>query len=362
MNRLRVALLAGGRGVRMEKLGHKRPKPLIPYGGMCHLIDFSISNVYQSGIDEILLLSQYKDKQLVRYLMETWAFSDTFRVHFGPFNDVYHENIDSVFKRVKRAEEFGTADALIKNNAYIFSEEFTDVMVLHSDHVYNFHYQKMLDYHRKENAALTIGYKEIDREDVKLFGMVEVDRNENLLSFVEKPTHPKCNTVFTAVCIFNSKKLIDYLDRLQKTNWNYDVSKDIIPAMLQGREVIKCFYFQDHWEDIGTVKRYYQSNMNLLKEDATFCYDDLPLTLYTEIKRHFIKEKEKIKNTVVAENARCEGTITNSIIYPYVFISKDSYIRDSIILPGARIEGKSYIENAIIIEDEMLKDKQVTII
>lgn len=354
MNNVRMVLLAGGRGIRMGELGRERPKPLIPYGGMCHLIDFSINNAISSKSQEVLLLAQFEEEKLIRYLLETWCGRD-FRIHFGFYDDVHLSKVNDVFARVRRPREFGTADALIKNAEFIFTDSYTEVMVLHGDHVYNFDYRAMVAYHRQTGAALTIGYQDIDRQYVSLFGMVKLDDADNLVAFVEKPAKPDCSTIFTAVCIFNAEKLLYYLKLLEDTAWQYDISHDLIPLMLRNGESIKGYPFTEYWEDIGTVARYHRSNLNLLGAHPALGFSTMPLTLYPEVSRRFIKSEGFIRDTLVAEDACCEGRIERSLVYPGAYIAKEAIVRNSIILPGARVLGDSFVSDAIILEDMVIE-------
>ncbi|KND54520.1 Glucose-1-phosphate adenylyltransferase [Candidatus Paraburkholderia kirkii] len=353
MQKIKTVLLAGGLGKRMEHLGHNRPKPMVPFGGVCHLIDFSLNNAYRSGLPEVLLLSHYSERKLIRYLLETWWDLPGFSLHFGPYQGITLENIDATFATVTRAQENGTADALIKNTRYIFTPGITDVMVLHADHVYNFDYGAMIDAHRRSGAGLTIGFQKIELEYVKLFGMVELDKDFNLLSFVEKPATPTSDTIFSAVCIFRADILKRYLSDLSKTNWQRDISKDVIPAMLNRGETIKGFPFSDYWEDVGTVERYFRAHMALLSDMPTLGLDDMPKTLLPAIKRRYVKSHGNVINSIVCDDCDTPAPIENSIIYPQVEISPLATIRNSVILPGAKVLSRAVIDNRILLEHDV---------
>lgn len=345
MRNCRVALLAGGMGVRMQRLGHQRSKPLIPFGGSCHLIDFSLDNARRSGAAEVLLMAQHNEQQLVRYLLDSWCAQPGFGIHFGPYHGVRRDDIAERFARIARPQENGTADALIANAPYLFEQGCQDVLVLHADHVYRFDYQAMLDYHRHSGAALTIGYQAIEMEYVKLFGMVEFDADQNLLSFVEKPAAPTVNTVFSAVCIFDAGVLQHYLARLAGTDWQHDVSRDVIPAMLAGGEIIKGYAFPDYWEDIGTVQRYYQANMRLLGPAPTMAPATLPATLAAAPPRYHADQ-----DSLIAVGVQTGAAVTHSLIYPGAQIADSATVRNSIVLPGAVVPPGMVLDHAILLE------------
>lgn len=349
MHRTRVALLAGGMGQRMKRLGHNRLKPLIPFGGTCHLIDFSIHNAFRSGAPEVLLMAQHNEHMLVRYLLDTWCDKPGFGIHFGLYQGVGRDNIEQTFASKVRPQEHGTADALICNAPYIGGRGCQEVMVLHADHVYQYDYQPMVDYHRASGAALTIGYQKIELEYVKLFGMVEFDGAGNLRQFVEKPANPTSDTVFTAVCIFDADILQRYLDDLAGTDWQHDVSRDVIPAMLAGGEVIKGFAFPDYWEDIGTVERYFRANLNLLGPQPTMDLARMPLTIAPQLARRLVEREGSIVNSIVAADLDTGAAIEGAIIYPGAQVAHDAVVKNSIVLPGAVVTPGMRLEHAILL-------------
>ena len=164
MNNVRAVLLAGGRGLRMGKLSSAFGlKPLVPFGGVCRLVDFSLDNARLSGLPEVLLLSQHNEVQLIRYMLAIWNSWPGFRVHLGPYDGCTLEDCETVVTAVRRPEEKGTADALIKNGAYLFGSCYSELLVLHADHVYRYDYGGMIQFHRESAAALTIGYQRIER-------------------------------------------------------------------------------------------------------------------------------------------------------------------------------------------------------
>lgn len=353
MNATRTVLLAGGLGKRMRHLGHRRLKPLVPFGGVCHLIDFSLENAYRSGIPEVLLLSHYSELQLMRYLLATWSGKPGFRVHLGPYDGMTLSDLDASYASVTRPAENGTADALIKNARHVFGTGCSDIMVLHADHVYRFDYRPMIACHRESGAALTMGFQEIAPEFVHLFGMVEFDAQRRLRSFVEKPRHPVSNTIFSAVCIFRADVLQHYLARLSGTDWQHDISRDVIPAMLRGGEIIKGFPFTDYWEDIGTVERYHHAQLALLGASPTLRLQDMPVTLLPEYARRHVVEERNIADAIISEDCDTDARIETSIVYPRVEIAPNAIVRNSVLLTGAKVCSGAVLENTILLEDQV---------
>jgi valienol-1-phosphate guanylyltransferase len=353
MDHLRAVLLAGGRGVRMGRLGHGRLKPLVPFGGQCHLIDFSLENCRASGLGEVLLMSQHNEAPLLHYLLERWH-GQGLRIHFGPYQGVTRETCEHMLATVHRPVEAGTADALRFNAPYIFGPGVREVLVLHADHVYRFDYRPMLAAHRERKAALTLGYQCIAREAVPLFGMVELGGDGRLVRFVEKPAEPTADTVFTAVAIFSAEPLRRYLETLSRGPWQADISRDVIPAMLQAGERIFGYRFEAYWEDIGTVARYLDVHRRLVSERPPLSPGQLPHTLKPGVARRWVRQERGLRHTLTGGDVRCEGQAERSVLFPGVVIGPRAVVRDSVVLPGARIDGDSLVEGSLVLDGEHL--------
>lgn len=342
MNKLLGLLLAGGKGERLKHLTQTMPKPLVPYAGTCRMIDYSLNNCVASGLDEILLLSRHEERKIHDYLLSSWC--SRINLHFGCYQALHHQPPEKVYAGIKRKEEKGTADALIQNRQFIDRDEFDDLLILHSDHIYNFDYRQMYAQHRQNKAALTIGYQQIPRKYVHLFGMVSFDKDQNLTSFVEKPQDPSSDTIFTAVCIFNKRKMFEYLDELQNTNWQFDISHDLIPAMLENDEKIKCFPFKGYWEDIGTTERYYQGHLRLIHKDHTLAS---PQTI-AGCETLEIFNSANFKQVIMPEALQhTDFTARNSLIYPGVKIDAGCHIENSVLLPNFKAFAHMNLHNAL---------------
>ncbi|ADO70933.1 sugar phosphate nucleotidyltransferase [Stigmatella aurantiaca] len=355
MEHVRAVLLAGGRGVRMGRLGQGRLKPLVPFGGQCHLIDFSLLNCRASGIEEVLLLSQHNEAQLIHYLLAHWH-GQGLKIHFGPYQGITPETCEHVLATVHRPAEAGTGDALRLNAPYLFGNGVRDVLVLHADHVYRFDYRPMLALHRERRAVLTLGYQRIAREAVSLFGMVELGAEDRLLRFVEKPEQPTADTVFTAVAIFSAEPLQQYLETLSRGPWQADISRDVIPAMIQAGERIFGYRFEAYWEDIGTSARYLEAHRRLVSDRPTLSLAQLPHTLQSTSARHWVRHAGGLRHTLTGDDVRCEGRAERSVLFPGVVIGPRAAVRDSVVLPGAHILGDSQVEGSIVLDGEHLRD------
>ncbi|MFF4382590.1 sugar phosphate nucleotidyltransferase [Kitasatospora sp. NPDC001547] len=351
---VRAVLLAGGEGRRMGRLGQGRLKPLVPFGGACRLIDFSLANAAASGLGEVLLLSQYEEKQLMDDLYRTW-WRPGFRVHFGPYDEVYREGGAGEPVRPAGPPERGTADALIRKARYVFRPGTSEVLVLHADHVYRFDYRPLIARHRRSGAALTMAYQRIERRFVHLFGMVEFDATGQLTAFVEKPAEPTGDLVFAAFCVFDAAVLHRYLEQLDGTGWQHDISRDVIPAMLAGGERILGYEVPGHWEDIGTPDRYHLAHLAMVGRNPALTLDRLPHTVRPATARRLVADAPGIERSVVPADLVNHGRIERSVAFPGVRIGAGAVVRRSVLLPGASVDAGAEIDSAIVLEDGVVQ-------
>jgi glucose-1-phosphate adenylyltransferase len=349
-------LLAGGEGRRMGRLGQGRCKPLIPFGGSCRLVDFSLANAADSGLDSVLLLSQHQERRLMDELRRTW-WTPRFRVHFGPYDRHYVDGVPAELPSPEGPPERGTADALIRKAPYIFEPQVRAVLVQHGDHVYRFDYSDMIRAHLASGAALTLAYQRIDRAYVHLFGMIELDGDRRLVDFVEKPEVVTSELVFAAFCLFDARVLHDYLERLDGTDWQHDISRDIIPAMLRAGEDIRGHPVSGFWADIGTVDRYHMAHLQMVDPRAPSrpVLHTMPRTIAPGVGRDFVAEGPGVVASVVPDDLRNDGLIAHSVVFPGVRVEAGAEVRRSVLLPGARVRAEAALDGVIVGEDGVVQ-------
>jgi glucose-1-phosphate adenylyltransferase len=353
---VRAVLLAGGEGRRMGPLGAGRLKPLVPYGGACRLIDFSLANARASGLGEVLLLSQYEERRLMDDLHRVWNRGPGFRVHFGPYDDAYRAAGDTLPRTLPertRPAERGTADALIRKAEYVFGGGHGQVLVLHADHVYRFDYGPLIAEHRASGAALTVAYQRIERRWVHLFGMVRFDAGGRLTEFVEKPAEPTSDLVFAAFCVFDAAVLRRYLEKLDGTDWQHDISRDVIPAMLAAGEHIRGHEVPGHWEDIGTVERYHRAHLALAAAGprAGLPVERMPLTVRPDVGRGWVAESAGVVASLVPADLVNGGRVEHSVLFPGVTVGAGARVRRSVLLPGATVPPGHDVDSAVVLEN-----------
>ncbi|MGW4430449.1 sugar phosphate nucleotidyltransferase [Streptomyces tendae] len=353
---VRAVLLAGGEGRRMGPLGEGRLKPLVPYGGACRLIDFSLANARDSGLGEVLLLSQYEERRLMDDLYRVWNRDPGFRVHFGPYDDAYRAAGAGLPRELPARTwpaERGTADALIRKAGHVFGGDRDQVLVLHADHVYRFDYRPLIAEHRASGAALTVAYQRIERRWVHLFGMVRFDRAGRLTEFVEKPAEPTSDLVFAAFCVFDAAVLHRYLEKLDGTDWQHDISRDVIPAMLAGGEDIRGHEVAGHWEDIGTVERYHRAHLMLAAGGprAGLPVERMPRTVRPGVDRGWVADSPGVVASLVPADLVNDGRVEHSVLFPGVTVGAGARVRRSVLLPGATVGPGQHIDSAVVLEN-----------
>ncbi|MEI3253732.1 MAG: sugar phosphate nucleotidyltransferase [Candidatus Gastranaerophilaceae bacterium] len=278
-----VMILAGGEGKRLYPLTRDRAKPAVPFGGRYRIIDFVINNFINSGFYKLKILTQYKSDSLNKHIVRTW-----------PLSPIINQYVDLIPAQMRIDGHWykGTADAVFQNIHHILAEEEAKyIAVFGGDHIYKMNVEQMLDFHKQNNADLTISAIPIPIEEAGEYGIMEVDDNWHLTNFIEKPkTTPKHLPGDPTKCLafmgnyfFNRNKLIKELRidaDIQVSN--HDFGKNVIPKMLEQGDRIFVYDFaqntfpgmeeseRGYWRDVGTMDAYWQANMDLLAYDPEF--------------------------------------------------------------------------------------------
>ncbi|MBC3841372.1 NTP transferase domain-containing protein [Streptacidiphilus sp. 4-A2] len=351
---VRGALLAGGLGARMGPLTAGTCKPLVPYAASCRLIDFSLANAVRSGLPEVVLLSLHRETELVRHLLTHWDRSPGTRLHFGP-----HERLlrggrgpDRRGTLPERPAERGTADALLASAEHLFAPGADDLLVQHADHVYLFDYRPMAAAHRASGAHCTIGVQRVERRYVKLFGMVEVDRELRVRALVEKPREPTSDLVFTAFCLFRIDALRQVLGELAargEDGWQHDISRDVLPEMIAQGRPVRAYPVGGYWADIGTVERYHAEQLKLLERPHPIPPEALPRSLPGAPPR-FVPERASLLGVDLPAGARVE----RSVLHPGCRIEPGARVQRTVVLPGATVARGVTARDTVVLAGEHL--------
>jgi len=344
-------LLAGGQGSRLGILTNHVAKPAVPFGGKYRIIDFTISNCVNSGIDTIGVLTQYRPLELNAYIGNGQPW-DLDRL-FGGIT------ILPPYMKANAGEWYkGTANAIFQNIEYIEMSHPTYVLILSGDHIYKMNYQLMLEYHIQKNADCTIAVLNVPLEEASRFGVMNTDEALKIYEFEEKPPQPKSTLASMGVYIFNWEKLKAYLvaDEADKKSEN-DFGKNILPNMLQAGENMYAYEYKGYWKDVGTVESLWEANMDLLNPDVPIELNDPPWKIYSRngiLPPQYIGSHAKLKNVTISEGCSIDGEIENSIIFPDVTIKEGAVVKNSILMPGVTVGSGSIVEYTIIAADTVI--------
>lgn len=347
MRKVIALILAGGHGKRLGVLTEKIAKPAVPFGGKYRLIDFTLSNCVNSGIYNIGVLTQYRPHILNNHIGigKPW---DLDRKKGGvTILPPFLGGMGGWYK--------GTADAVFQNMEFVdrFNPDF--VVILSGDHVYAMDYNDMVDFHISNGAEATIACIEVPITETSRFGIIVSDPSSKIIEFQEKPSKPKSNLASLGIYVFNWKFLKEYLERdgKDKTS-NHDFGHDVIPKMLKDGRNLYSYRFSGYWRDVGTIKSYWESNIELTKPVPPLNLYDANWRFYTqteEMSPAYCDPNAVVISSIISEGCEISGGVENSVIFQGVKVGNGCVIRNSIVMTNSVIEDNSTIENAIIAEN-----------
>ncbi len=339
-------LLAGGQGSRLGVLTSKVAKPAVAFGGKYRIIDFPLSNCINSGVDTVGVLTQYQPLRL--------------NAHIGigiPWD--LDRNIGGVtvlppYEKSGNSEWYtGTANAIYQNLDYIDSYNPEYVLILSGDHIYKMDYEVMLDYHKANNADVTIAAMPVPYEEASRFGIVLTDDDNRITEFEEKPEHPRGNLASMGIYIFTWSVLREALITMSDQS-NCDFGKHIIPYVHQNEKRLFAYEFNGYWKDVGTLSSYWEANMELINLIPVFNLYEEFWRIYTKsdtLPPQYISDYSKVERSIISEGTDVYGEVYNSVIGAGVTIEEGAVVRDSIIMKGTRIGKGTKITRSIIAED-----------
>ena len=347
-------LLAGGQGSRLHALTSHVAKPAVPFGGKYRIIDFPLSNCVNSGIDTVGVLTQYRPLELNSYIGngQPWDLDRSDGgVHILP--PYMREGEKGTWYK-------GTANAIYQNMSFIELYDPDYVLILSGDHVYKMDYSKMLRRHKETGADCTISVLEVTMEEATRFGIMNVDGDDTIYEFEEKPKHPKSNLASMGIYIFTWAKLRNYLmaDEADEKSSN-DFGKNIIPAMLRAGEKLVAYRFSGYWKDVGTIDSLWDANMDMLSTTAgsgVDLYDqEWPIYARTPTKPpHFTGPNAQVDHSMITGGCEVYGRVEDSILFHSVTVEEGAVVRYSILMPGTVVKAGAVIEYAIVAENAVI--------
>ena len=346
-------LLAGGQGSRLGKLTTNIAKPAVSFGGKYRIIDFGLSNCVNSGIDTVGVLVQYKPLVLNRYVGtgESWDMA----VADGGVN------ILPPFAGETGGEWYeGTADAIYHNIDFIDMYSPEHVLILSGDHIYKMDYNLMLMEHEENKADLTVSVIEVPWEEASRFGIMTADEEGRITKFSEKPKKPDSNLASMGIYIFKWKALRKaLLEDHENDKSSHDFGNDVIPKMLAENKKLFVYRFKGYWRDVGTVKSYYDSQMDLMDDMENinvFTKDQKVFSNSNYYPPQFIGPKASVSGSLICNGCTVYGSVKHSILGSGAVIGEGTVVEDSIVLPNAIIGRNCKIKNAIVNEGVIMED------
>ncbi|WP_286058116.1 glucose-1-phosphate adenylyltransferase [Bacillus mojavensis] len=349
-------LLAGGKGSRLSGLTKNMAKPAVSFGGKYRIIDFTLSNCSNSGIDTVGILTQYQPLELNSYIGIGSAW-DLDR-HNGGVTVLPPYAESSEVKWYK-----GTASAIYENLNYLNQYDPEYVLILSGDHIYKMDYGKMLDFHIEKKADVTISVIEVGWEEASRFGIMKANEDGVITHFDEKPKFPKSNLASMGIYIFNWPLLKQYLEIDDRNPYSsHDFGKDIIPLLLEEKKKLFAYPFKGYWKDVGTVQSLWEANMDLLKDQSELGLFERNWKIYSVNPNQppqFISPEAQVHDSLVNEGCVVYGNVSHSVLFQGVTVGKHATVKRSVIMPDVTIGEHVVIENAIVPKGLVLPDGAV---
>ena len=338
-------LLAGGQGSRLYALTTKTAKPAVSFGGKYRIIDFTLSNCINSGIDTVGVLTQYQPLVLNEYIGNGQPW-DLDRIWGGV-------KILPPYQGQKSADWYkGTANAIYQNLEFINRYDTEYVLILSGDHIYKMDYAKMLEYHKAKGADCTIAVIDVPIEEASRFGIMSANEDGSIYKFTEKPKNPDSTNASMGIYIFTREKLQKYLvEDEADPNSSNDFGKNIIPNMLAAGEKMFAYSFEGYWKDVGTINSLWEANMDLLGADPVLDLNDPNFKIYSRNQSNgpqFIGENAKIVNSYVTDGCEIYGTVKNCVIGSGVKIMPGAYVKDCVLMGDTVIGSGATVSYAIL--------------
>ena len=338
-------LLAGGQGSRLGVLTADVAKPAVAFGGKYRIIDFPLSNCINSGVDTVGVLTQYQPLRLNTHI--------GIGIPWDLDRNVGGVSILPPYEKSTSSEWYtGTANAIYQNLRYMEQYNPDYVLILGGDHIYKMDYEVMLDFHKANNADVTLATIPVPLEEASRFGVVITDENKKIQEFEEKPEHPRSNLASMGIYIFSWPVLREALLKL-KDQPACDFGKHIIPYCHEQRKRIFAYEYNGYWKDVGTLGSYWESNMELIDLIPVFNLYEEFWKIYTKSDRippQYIAKDAIVDKAIIGEGCEIYGEVHNSVIGCGVTIEAGAVVRDSIIMSSTTIGAGTTVDKSIIAE------------
>ena len=346
--KVRAVILAGGEGTRLKVLTRKRAKPAIPFAGKYRIIDFTLSNCVNSGIYDVLVLTQYRPHSLNEHLANGRAW-DLDRSFSGGL-----QLLQPFQGRAESDWYAGTADAVYQNLNFIKQRDAELILILSGDHVYQMNYDALITFHQEHGADATVCTINVSLEEGSRFGIISTDEQYRITGFVEKPAKPKGTLASMGVYLFRIAALEELLRAdAKRGNTSHDFGKDILPRMIEDNLQVFAYPFSGYWVDVGTIDAYWETHMDLVKSPPALDLTDRTWIVHTRSEERppvRIEAGAQCIDSLITDGSIIAGgaTVERSVLSPGVYVGPNAVVRESIILTDSYIEAGAVVERAVI--------------
>jgi glucose-1-phosphate adenylyltransferase len=349
--RVVAMIMAGGEGTRLSVLSEERAKPSVPFAGKFRIIDFTLSNCINSGIFDVAVLTQYRPHSLNQHIGigKPW---DLDRNRGGVvLRQPYLARNETGWYR-------GTSDAVYQNLEFADERRADVVLVLSGDHIYKMDYTRIIEYHRRQRADVTVAVMEVPLEMTHQFGIMTTNDEEQIVEFSEKPKNrDKGNLASMGVYVFNTETLVQRLSEGSEDDPRTDFGHHVIPAMIADSDRVFAYRFKDYWVDVGTIKAYWQTNLELLDPACELNLFDPNWVIRTRSEERppaKFGPQARVQRSILCNGCVIRGVVENSVLSPGVYVSPGAVVRDSVVMNDTWIG-----PNAVL--DQVVVDKQVVV-
>jgi len=341
-----AVILAGGEGERLSILSQERAKPAVPFGGKYRIIDFTLSNCVNSGITDVVVLTQYNPRSLNDHigLGRPWDLDR---------NTGGVKLLQPYISRGRVAEWYrGTADAVLRNLNVVEHAAGDTVLVLAGDHIYKMDYQPFVAAHRRHRADVTIAVRRVPLAEASRMGILALDEQNRVTEWQEKPKQPKSDLASMGVYVFSKKSLRRWLSEER-----VDFGANVVPAMLEAGARVYGYRYTGYWQDVGTIQSFWEANMALLDDDPELDLSDKEWVVHTRSEERAparVGPTAQVHRSLISHGCVIAGTVVNSVLSPGVRVDVGAVVRDSIVMFDSVIRSGAVVDRAIL-------DKEVVV-
>lgn len=344
----RAIIMAGGEGSRLSVLTAKRTKPAVPFAGKYRIIDFALSNCVNSNIYDVMVLMQYRPHSLIEHIGAggPWDLNRDFSGGIRLYTP-YKARFESEWY-------LGTADAVQQNFSFIKKTNPDYILILSGDHIYSMDYDPLITFHRDHEADMTMATINVPTIDASRFGIVGVEKDYRVTSYVEKPQDPPSDLVNMGVYLFNMDTLDQYLwEDHQDKKSAHDFGKDLLPKLVADGKRVYAYPYSGYWVDVGTVQSYWQAHMDLLAKDPPIKLNDRSWVIHTRTEERppvRIAAGALAMDSMLSDGCvlEADSRVENCVLSPGVIVRSGAIIRQSILLTDVIVNSGAVVERAIL--------------